>query len=107
VKKAAEKEVKPKASSAGQTLGLAVSDLTDEQKKDLKLKGGVKVDAATEAAARAGLQEGDVIIQVGQVAVSSVKEFEAALAKLDKTKSVNVLFRRGEWAQYAVIRLTK
>jgi serine protease Do len=107
VKKAAEKEVKPKASSAGQTLGLAVSDLTDEQKKDLKLKGGVKVDVATEAAARAGLQEGDVIIQVGQVAVSSVKEFEAALAKLDKTKSVNVLFRRGEWAQYAVIRLTK
>jgi len=73
-----------------------VSDLTDEQKKDLKLKGGVKVDAATEAAARAGLQEGDVIIQVGQVAVSSVKEFEAALAKLDKTKSVNVLFRRGD-----------
>jgi serine protease Do len=33
-----------------------------------------------------------------------VKEFEAAVAKLDKSRPVNVLFRRGEWAQYAVIR---
>jgi serine protease Do len=107
VKKATEKEVKPKAPSAGQTLGLGVSDLTEEQKKELKLKGGVRVDAATEAAARAGLQEGDVIVQIGNVAVSSVKEFEATLSNLDKSKSVSVLFRRGEWAQYAVIRLAK
>ncbi len=67
----------------------------------------MKVDAATEAAARAGLQEGDVIVQIGNVAVSSVKDFEATLSKLDKSKSVSVLFRRGEWAQYAVIRLAK
>ena len=29
---------------------------------------------------------------------------EAALARLDRTKPVSVLFRRGEWAQYAIIR---
>jgi serine protease Do len=107
VKKASEKEVKPKASSAGQVIGLAVSELTDAQKKELKLKGGVKVDAATEAAARAGLQEGDVIIQIANVEVTNVKEFEAAVSKLDKNKSLTVLFRRGEWAQYAVIKLAK
>lgn len=107
VKKVVEKEVKPKASGAGQTLGLGVSDLTDEQKKELKIKGGVKVEAATDAAARSGLQEGDVIVQVGNVVVSNVKEFEAALSKLDKSKSVSVLFRRGEMAQYAVIRMVK
>jgi serine protease Do len=38
------------------------------------------------------------------VEVSSIKEFEAALAKVDKKKPVNILFHRGEWAQYAVIR---
>jgi hypothetical protein len=43
-----EKEVKPKASAAAQAIGLTVSDLTDAQKKELKLKGGVKVDAAAE-----------------------------------------------------------
>ena len=103
-KKPAEKEDKAKASSAGQALGLSVSELTETSKKELKIKGGVKVDAATEAAARAGLREGDVIIQIGNFEVTSVREFEAALAKLDKNKAVNVLFRRGEWAQYAVIR---
>jgi len=107
VKKASDKEVKPKASSAGQAIGLAVSELTDAQKKELKVKGGVKVDAATEAAARAGLQEGDVIVQIGNLEVANVKEFEAAVTKSEKNKVLTVLFRRGEWAQYAVIKLAK
>ena len=103
-KKAAEKEEKPKVSSAGQQLGLAVSGLTDAQKKELKLKGGVKVDTVADAAARAGLREGDVIVAVGNMDVASVKEFEAAVAKLDKAKPVKVLFWRGEWSQYVLIR---
>jgi len=36
-----------------------------------------------------------------------VKEFDAAVARIDRSKPVNVLFRRGEWAQYAVIRLAR
>ncbi|MCJ0764298.1 DegQ family serine endoprotease [Variovorax terrae] len=103
-KKAADKEDKPKPSAAGQSLGLVVSDLTDAQKKELKLKGGVRVDATADAAARAGLREGDVIVAIANTEVNSVKEFEAAVAKIDKSKAVNVLFRRGEWAQYALIR---
>ena len=107
VKKVSDKEEKPKASAGGQLLGLVVSDLTDAQKKELKIKGGVKVDAASDAAARAGLREGDVIMAIANVEVSTVKEFEAAAAKLDKTKPVNVRFRRGEWDQYVMIRLAK
>jgi serine protease Do len=105
--KTGDKEVKPKASGAGQALGLAVSELTEPIKKELKIKGGVKVDAATDAAARAGVREGDVIVQIANVEVTSVKEFELAVAKLDKNKPINILFRRGEWAQYAVIRPTR
>ena len=104
MKKAMDKEEKPKASSVGQTIGLAVSDLPEALKKELKIKGGVKVDAAVDAAARAGVREGDVITQIGNVEVANVKAFEAALSNLDKNKAVNILFRRGEWAQYAVIR---
>ena len=107
VQKAPEREEKPKVSSAGQVLGLAVSELADGQKKELKIKGGVKVDASTEAAARAGVREGDVIVAIANVEVASVKEFEAAIAKVDRSKPVNILFRRGEWAQYAVIRPTR
>jgi serine protease Do len=103
-KKTPEREEKPKASAAAQVLGLTVSELTDAQKKELKIKGGVKVDGAVEGAARAGVREGDVIVAIANVEVAGVKEFEAAVAKIDKSKPVNLLFRRGEWAQYAVIR---
>jgi serine protease Do len=106
-KKQADMEEKPKASSAGQSMGLAVSELADVQRKELKLKGGVKVDVATDAAARAGIREGDVIVQIGSIEIANVKEFEAAVSKLDKSKSVGILFRRGEWVNYAVIRLAR
>ncbi len=95
---------KPSASAAAKSLGLAVSDLTDAQKKELKLKGGVKIDTSSESAARAGLREGDVILAISNVEVANVREFDGVLAKADKSKAISVLFRRGEWAQYALIR---
>lgn len=106
-KRAAEKEepaAKPQASAAAKSMGLAVSDLTEAQKKELKLKGGVKIDTAAESATRAGLREGDIVLAVNNTEVANTKEFEAALVKADKTKPVSVLFRRGDWAQYALIR---
>ena len=79
-----ETPAKPPASAAAKSLGLAVSDLTDVQKKELKLKGGVKVDAASDAAARAGLREGDIILAVGNSDISNAREFESAIGKADK-----------------------
>ncbi len=105
VKKAKDKDVKPKTSSAGQVLGLAVSELSETQMKELSLKGGVKVDIASDAAARAGMREGDIIVAIANSEVLNVKQFEAVVSKVLKEKTVNVLFRRGEWAQYALIRL--
>jgi serine protease Do len=101
------KDEKPKSSASSQAFGLAVSDLTDAQRKELKIKGGVRVDGVADAAARAGLREGDIILSVANTEVGNVKEFEAVLAKQDKSKALNVLFRRGEWTQYAVIRLSR
>jgi serine protease Do len=101
---AATKEDKPRASSAGQMLGLVVSELTDAQKKELKVKNGVRIDSAVEGAAQAGLREGDVIVALANTQIAGLKDFEAAAAKVDRSKPVNVLFRRGDWAQYALIR---
>ena len=95
---------KPPATAAVQYLGLTVSDLSDVQKRELKLRSGVRIESVTEASARAGLREGDIILALANNEVTSVKEFEAVLSRLDKTKPVNVLFRRGEWAQYTLIR---
>ena len=105
--KASVKDEKPKASSAAQVFGLAVSELTEAQRKELKIKGGVRIESATEAAARAGLREGDVILALANNEVNNVKDFDAILAKFDKSKPLNVLFRRDDWTQYAVIRASR
>jgi len=89
------------------TLGLKVVDLSDAERARLHVKGGVRVDSADGAAGRAGLQEGDVILQIGNVPVSSVKQFTVAVAKLDKSKSIAVLVQRGDSANYIVIRPSK
>jgi len=99
-----QKEEKPKGSPAAQSIGLVVSELTDAQKKELKLKGGVRVEAATDGAARAGIHEGDIIVAIGNTEVGSVKEFDAVVAKVDKNKPIPVLLRRGELATYLLIR---
>ncbi|MBS0293925.1 MAG: DegQ family serine endoprotease [Proteobacteria bacterium] len=105
VAKASDANGKAKpASSAAQQLGLVVAELTPAQVKELKIKGGVRVVSADDAAARAGLRADDVIVALANTEVRSLKEFDAALAKADKGKPVNVLLRRGEWAQYALIR---
>ncbi len=96
-----EKAVPPNAT---QFLGLTVSDLTDALKKELNLKGGVRVDAVAEPALKAGIREGDVVVQVSNTEVADVKAFTQLLSRLDKSKPINVLLRRGEWAQYTVIR---
>jgi len=103
VGKAASPEPKPKG-VAIQSLGLVVGELSDAQRKELKLKFGVRIEVASEAAARAGLREGDIILAVNNTEVASVKELESVLAKHDKSRPLNVLFRRGEWTQFAVIK---
>ena len=95
----------PKASTAVvQALGLTVSELTEAQKKELKLRRGVRVESATEAAARAGLREGDVILSVGNVEIANTKEFEAAVAKAPQERPINMLVQRGELVQFVLVR---
>jgi serine protease Do len=87
-------------------LGLTLSDLSDAQKKESRVRVGVRVDAAVDAAARAGIREGDLILAVANTEVSSVQVFESLMARIDKTRPVSVLIRRGDGAQYVLIRPT-
>ncbi len=90
--------------AARSALGLSVSDLSDAQKQELRVRGGVYVDAVDGAAARAGLREGDVILSINNTEVANAKQFAAVAAKAEKLKAVSVLVRRGEWTNYLVIR---
>ncbi len=100
------KDEKTPSSGVLQSWGLVVGELTEAQRKELKGKGGVRVDVATDAAARAGLREGDLIVAAANTEVASVRELENLVAKLDKSKPLSILYKRGEWTQYAILRIT-
>ena len=100
-------EANTKNTSQAKLLGLVVAPLTAEQAKELKVKGGVRVVSAEDAAARAGLRADDVILSLANTEIASLKDFETALAKADKARPINALVRRGEWAQYVLIRPTR
>jgi serine protease Do len=85
-------------------LGLTVSDLSDAQRRQLKLKNGVRITAVDGPAARAGLREDDLILAVANQEVSSARQFDQLVSKLDRSKAINLLVRRGEWAQYVLIK---
>jgi serine protease Do len=70
-----------RATGAGQDGWASRVDLTDAQKRELKLRGGVRVEAVDGAAARAGLREGDVILSLDNTEITDVKQFLAMLAK--------------------------
>jgi serine protease Do len=98
-------QAEPNSGSAAKTaLGLTVSDLSEAQKRELRVRGGVRVDAVEGAAARAGLREGDVVLSVDNTEVTDSKQFTGIAAKVEKSRAVSVLVRRGEWVNYLVIR---
>jgi len=102
--KVAHAESGPAAAAGKSALGMTVSELSDSNKRDLKLRGGVKVDAVDGVAAKAGLREGDVILTLDNTEIADVKQFMAVAAKAEKARAVSVMVRRGEWVNYLVIR---
>jgi len=92
------------APTQANALGLVVSDVTDERKTQLRIKSGVLVDAVEGLAARAGLRQGDVILSLNNQDVINAKQFNEAVAKLDRGKTQVMLVRRGDNAQFVPIR---
>lgn len=95
---------KPPA-SAPTVYGMSLSDLTDMQRKELKVEGGVFVGEAQGAAARAGMRKGDVILAVNNQDVKSVEQFSQLMGQFDKGRIVALLVRRGTNSLYVPFRL--
>src|SRR5947208_2023519 len=89
-------------------MGLVLSDLNDEQKKELDLKSGVVVEDAS-GASRGDIQPGDVIVAVisrgATIEAKSADQVNGLIAKLDKGASVTFLLRRGEQQFFSTIKL--
>ena len=102
-KVAAAKGKKTEAAKPGK-LGIAVAEVTAEQKKALKVTSGVAVEAVDGAALAAGLQPGEVILRVNNIDVPNVKAFNETVAKLDTKKPVALLVRDENGTRFVTFR---
>jgi serine protease Do len=85
-----------KAAPESGKLGLAVQDLTPDQKEQLELKGGVVVGGVQGPAAKAGIQEGDVVLAVNGEMITSAKQFKQLVDKAQQGKPLALLIQRGD-----------
>jgi serine protease Do len=87
-------------------LGVSVADLTDEQKQELELDGGVLVQHVVDgAASKAGISKGDVILSINNEPVKDVEQFRRLIDALPAGKSVAVLVQREGSPTFLAIRV--
>ncbi len=86
-------------------LGLTLSELTVDQRKELGLSGGLLVEDVQGAAAKAGIRRGDVLMAINNQDVKSVEQLNQLLGQFEKARSVALLIRRGDGALYVPLRL--
>jgi serine protease Do len=100
------KSAKP-AEAAANRLGLVLSELSDEQRKELKTASGVVVDEVR-GQPRADLRKGDIILALihkgNTTEAKSVAQFNKALSAIDKGVTITLHVRRGENQSFVTIK---
>ena len=90
---------KPVEPTAVNRLGLALSDLTADQKHQVGVDNGVLVEDVKNGA-RSDLRPGDIILALTykgtQTELKSVEQFNGLLSKIDKGATLTLLVKRGD-----------
>ena len=99
---------KDKEKAKPNRMGLVLSDLSEEQKKELEIKNGVGVEEIS-GTARGDIQPGDIILALisrgTTIEAKSAEQLNAQIAKAEKGSSVTFLLKRGERQFYSTIKL--
>lgn len=107
-----EKPSKPTRNEAAKPnrLGLVLSELSSEQRKELSglgIKGGLLIDEVRGIAARADLRAGDILLAIIHRSVMtearSAEQLDSLLAMLEKGSNVTLLVRRGESQRFVTL----
>ncbi|MCL4798340.1 MAG: DegQ family serine endoprotease [Burkholderiales bacterium] len=96
-----------KPALAANRLGLVVSDLPAERKRELKVQGGVQVDEIR-GTPRGDVRQGDVVLALTAKGVTteltSAEQFNKLLSQMDKGTTLTLQIRRGESNVFATIK---
>jgi serine protease Do len=87
----------------GEKLGLSARALTTQEAAELNLRGGIVVEGADGAAARAGLQRGDVILAFNNQPVTNIAQLRALLERAGNRFAL--LIQRGEARIFVPVRI--
>ena len=94
------------AEQTANRLGLVVSELTADQKRELKLNSGLLIEDVR--GSRSELRPGDIIIAIiskgATTEIKTAEQFNKLLAQFDKGSNVTLLVRRGEMQTFVTIK---
>lgn len=93
---------------AANRLGLVVSELNYEQKRELRINGGLLVEDIRGNAVHADLRPGDILLALiarGESSeIRNVDQFNQLLAQFDKTATITLLVKRGDLQTFVTIK---
>jgi serine protease Do len=90
------------ADVSGSRLGVAVRSLTPQEQKQAEVQGGLVVEQVGGAAAKAGIQSGDILLAVNGKPLKSVAELKDAVKG---AKTVALLVKRQDASIYVPVEL--
>jgi len=98
----------PKDKARPNRMGLALTDLTDEQRKEMELKNGVLIEDVA-STVRGNVQTGDVILAIvnrGQTTdARTAAQVNELLAKFERGASVTLQLKRGDQQFFSTLRI--
>lgn len=89
-------------------LGLALNEITAEQKKQLDITGGLLVEDVQPngIASRSGIRIGDIILGFNSTDVKNVDQFNQLLNQTKSGKNIALLIKRGDLTTFITMKIT-
>jgi serine protease Do len=104
-----EKMASLKRKAPEQDFGVTVDEITPRWAKEYNLRdrtGVVVMEVAPSSPAEeANLQVGDVIKEIGRRPVRNLREYQEAMAKMQRSKSILLFVSRGGQTFYASLKM--
>lgn len=93
-------------SDVSNRIGLALRELSDNEKKQLEIDNGLLVEDMRQGiASRSGMRPGDIILGINNQDVTTVGRFNQSLSRIKKGRNIALLVRRGNTTSFITMKL--